>query len=340
VADRSLFYAASPEAASRAARSGRLPGGSAEVELSVQRVASPGGAAVAVRVPAELVRPSDRPDRVFVDRAVVTPDRVGRAFQPWHAEVQPDVGQRWKGYLQPEMTLTLRNLVGADTPLPLRQREDEFVELGLAELAVRPVRQSFDLAHLRAIHERLFGDVYPWAGETRTVNMNRPGSPSFCPWDQVEFEVAYLADHLQQRDRLVGLGREQFVDRVTRVYDAVNRVHAFREGNGRTQREWMSDLARGAGYRLDWTAVRGSENDQACVRARLGDRRDLTAMIDSITEPATAPDIEEQRAQRFAETLRRTRPPASQIGAAPPAPPAGRGPAGPGYQRPDPQLER
>jgi len=134
VADRSLFYAASPEDASRIARSGRLSGSSAEVEVSVQRVASPGGAAVAVRVPAELVRPSDQPDRVFVERAVVTPDRVGRAFQPWHADVQPDVGQRWKGYLQPEMTLTLRNLVGADTPLPLRQREDD---LGPAGMDVR-----------------------------------------------------------------------------------------------------------------------------------------------------------------------------------------------------------
>jgi len=61
VADRSLFYAASPEDASRAARSGRLPGSSGEVELSVRRGACPGGAAVAVRVPEELVRRSDQP---------------------------------------------------------------------------------------------------------------------------------------------------------------------------------------------------------------------------------------------------------------------------------------
>jgi len=94
VADRSLFHAATPEDAYRITRSGQLAGSSAEVELSVQRVASPGGAAVAVRVPAELVRLGDHPDRVLVDRAVLTPDRVGRAFQPWHVDVQPDVGQR------------------------------------------------------------------------------------------------------------------------------------------------------------------------------------------------------------------------------------------------------
>lgn len=181
MADRSLFYAASPEDASRAARSGQLLGSSAEVELSVQRVASLGGAAVAVRVPTELVRPSDQPDRVLVDREVVTRDRVGRAFQPWHVDVQPDIGQRWKGYLQPEMTLTLRNLVNADTPLPLRQREDEFVELGLAELAVRPVPQTFDLAHLQAIHDRLFGDVYPVGGGDPDCEHEPPGQPVVLP---------------------------------------------------------------------------------------------------------------------------------------------------------------
>lgn len=261
-----------------------------------------------------------------------------------HDEVEPDVRQRWKGYLHPVMNLTLQNLVGADNPLDLRLREDDLVAARVVGLAERPVAQTFDLAHLQAIHERLFRDVYPWAGETRTVDMNRSGSPSFCPWDQdqdqVEFEVAYLADHLQRRDHLVGLGREKFVDQATRVYDGVNRVHAFREGNGRTQREWMSDLARGAGYRLDWTVVRGSENDQACRLAHLGDRRDLVAMIDSITEPAVAAaETEDRRAQRFAETLRRTRPPLLEIGVAPPVAPAGRGPAS-SAQRPAADLER
>jgi hypothetical protein len=90
---------------------------------------------VGVRVPEELLRPAG-PGRVVVDRDAVTADRVSRAFLPWHADVEPDPHQLWQGYLQPEMTLTLRNLVGADTLLPLRQREDEFVELGLVELAV------------------------------------------------------------------------------------------------------------------------------------------------------------------------------------------------------------
>ncbi len=285
VVDRQLFFLASSEDAYRISRARLLPGDGSEVVLSVGRDLAAAGAAVEVRVGAEQVRADARPGLVRVDRAAVSPDRVGRAFQPWHVDVELDMNRRWAGYLQPVMTLTLRNLVGADTPLPLRQREDEFVELRLAEVAERPVAQSFDLAHLRALHARLFGDVYPWAGDTRTVDMGRPGSPGFCPWDRIGEEFAYLADHVRRRDGFVGAGREKFVDGVSRVYDAVNRVHAFREGNGRTQRVWLSDLARGGGYGLDWAVVPGAENDRACRLASLGDARELRAVMAAIIRP-------------------------------------------------------
>ncbi|EGF89911.1 uncharacterized protein y4lH [Asticcacaulis biprosthecium C19] len=34
----------------------------------------------------------------------------------------------------------------------------------------------FDLAHLKAIHRHLFQDLYAWAGEIRTVEINKDGS--------------------------------------------------------------------------------------------------------------------------------------------------------------------
>ena len=32
-----------------------------------------------------------------------------------------------------------------------------------------PVPPSYDLSHLCAIHHRVFGDIYDWAGQLRTV---------------------------------------------------------------------------------------------------------------------------------------------------------------------------
>jgi hypothetical protein len=37
------------------------------------------------------------------------------------------------------------------------------------QLAERPVPGSYDLGHLQAFHRHIFGDVYDWAGEIRTV---------------------------------------------------------------------------------------------------------------------------------------------------------------------------
>ena len=35
---------------------------------------------------------------------------------------------------------------------------------------------DFDLKHLQAIHHHLFQDVYEWAGEIRTLEINKGGS--------------------------------------------------------------------------------------------------------------------------------------------------------------------
>jgi cell filamentation protein len=44
------------------------------------------------------------------------------------------------------------------------------------ELSQNPLKGRFDLAHLQAIHRCLFGDVYEWAGQLRTVDMGRGGN--------------------------------------------------------------------------------------------------------------------------------------------------------------------
>lgn len=84
----------------------------------------------------------------------------------------------------------LRNLVGAQTWGELRRREDVRVEARVIELLTRPVPQTFDLDHLQALHRHLFQDVYPWAGELRTVDMGKRAAlgvagPGFLPHAQV-----------------------------------------------------------------------------------------------------------------------------------------------------------
>lgn len=47
----------------------------------------------------------------------------------------------------------------------------------------------------------------------------------------------------------------------------INHIHPFREGNGRTQREYLDALARRAGFVLEWGGVSKLAMKDACVDA-------------------------------------------------------------------------
>lgn len=289
------------------------PAPSDEVTLSARRAACPGGVAVGVRVEQDQLRRAEVPGRFVVERWAVAPEAFTRAYQPWHVDVEPDPSARWQGYLHPNLHLTLRNLVGAEMPNALAAAESDFVFVRSLQLAERPVAQTFDLTHLRAVHERLFGDVFPWAGETRTVGIARRGTPDFVSWDRVGEEFAEVAAAVAKRDRFVGVSREQFAEQAAAVYDRVNTIHAFREGNGRSQRVWLGDLARGAGYRLDWRVVQGQVNDRASQLAREGQPEALRAMFARITEPLDPGAAERLRVERSVARLYASRAPMSEI---------------------------
>lgn len=54
---------------------------------------------------------------------------------------------------------------------------------------------------------------------------------------------------------LCGLALESFATRDAEHINAINAIHPFIDGNGRTQRAFLHDLAAQAGYQLDLTQV-------------------------------------------------------------------------------------
>lgn len=279
---RTVYLVADPATAHIVAREKRIPGEPRDLIVSPLRSALPRGTGVELTVDAAALR-EGTDGRLVVPSVVVTPDGIGRDFQPWHVDVEPDSAQRWKGYLDPVYDMTLTNLVGATTPMELERLETPFVEARLLELHQRPVSQTFDLDHLRSLHSRLFQDVYPWAGEVRTVNMHRPGGPGFVSWDEISSGVDDVAGWVRDRGFLQGLDRQPFASELAVAYNGLNAVHPFREGNGRTQRAWISDLARSAGFELDWSQVHGPRNDRISQLARTGDLLPLKQMFGQIT---------------------------------------------------------
>ncbi len=88
------------------------------------------------------------------------------------------------------VTGVLRNKLGLSTAGELEAAEREITHAALILLGESPVRPSYDLPHLCTIHQRIFGDIYDWAGKIRTVAMAK-GSP-FCLPRYIDVGGRYL----------------------------------------------------------------------------------------------------------------------------------------------------
>lgn len=194
-------------------------------------------------------------------------------------------------YLDPA-TGILRNLTGATTWDQLASDEAQLVHARALQLSAAPVPFTADLIQLKRIHRHLFQDVYDWAGQIRTVDIAKPGSVPFLPASLIARGAEYTFEQLAQENLMARLDTDRFVDRLAFHYDQVNHLHPFREGNGRTQRIFFSQLAQHAGYRIDWARISGPANDDACRTAATGNLTPLRTLFADAVSPAAHIDAE------------------------------------------------
>lgn len=181
-------------------------------------------------------------------------------------------------------TTCLRNRAGIRDPERLARLEAEQTTIRIAQLERAPIAGSYDLEHLRAFHRRIFGDLYDWAGELRSVAIAKD-STGFALPQHLETYLSRVFDELGAENRLDGLGRERFLDRLTHFSAELNAAHPFREGNGRTQRAFLGQLAQAAGYTLAWRRLPREANIEAARASHRGNNAPLHALLDELLEP-------------------------------------------------------
>ena len=114
-----------------------------------------------------------------------------------------------------------------------------------------PKTKSFDFEHYKAIHRYLFSDLYSWAGEVRTVNISKKGT-QFTPAEQIASQAEKIFERLKEHNFFKCLAHDEFTDEIVDFYCVTNLLHPFREGNGRTQRAFLTQLIRNAGYDINF----------------------------------------------------------------------------------------
>ncbi len=136
-------------------------------------------------------------------------------------------------------------------------------------LESNPISDKFNLEHYKAIHKFLFEDIYDWAGSFRTVDMSKKGT-GFCSADQLDDVARNCFSRLAENNLFSDLDRDEFVDAIVDFYCVTNMLHPFREGNGRTQRIFISQLIHHNGYDFDFSDIDSDDLMIATIQAANG----------------------------------------------------------------------
>ena len=115
--------------------------------------------------------------------------------------------------------------------------------LKLAEIQLNGIpNYRFDLSvdSLLKIHEFIFKDIYSFAGKIRSENIIKGKTP-FCRPEFIYNYLNMLFDEMKQKIRKLK-SRDDIVNFLAYYYSELNIVHPFREGNGRTLREFFRQM--------------------------------------------------------------------------------------------------
>ena len=153
-------------------------------------------------------------------------------------------------------TTVLVNKLHIHDEAALQEAEALATYVNASKLEQCPLEGVFDFAHYKAIHQFLFSDLYDWAWQIRTVNISKKGT-IFCPAENIERQASLTFRWLKEQNYLKGLPRNEFIEEFIDFYCSTNYLHPFREGNGRTQRVFLTQLVRNAEYDLNWSEVDG-----------------------------------------------------------------------------------
>lgn len=185
-----------------------------------------------------------------------------------------------------------QNTFDLDDVATLARLEANAALHGAMVLFRRPgvVPATWDLNHLRGIHRLLFGSIYPWAGELRTIDVVK-GTTRFANAEYLEDAAGDTFRRLLDPSiRLRARDRMAMVARASALLAELNLLHPFREGNGRTQRAFLQLLVLETGSVLRWDRITADQNITASIRSVTNDDA-FVDLFDQILEPADRVEV-------------------------------------------------
>lgn len=153
-----------------------------------------------------------------------------------------------------EGTSILVNLANIRDEQKLNEYEATMTRLALADMLSKPfeIKGAEDIFE---IHKAIFGDVYSWAGEARTINIYKQEpilnglSVNYCDHGEIKTELSKISVYLNAID-WVSLSKKEMIHETAKTISRIWKVHAFREGNTRTTATFLFFFLKQIGLKL------------------------------------------------------------------------------------------
>jgi cell filamentation protein len=186
----------------------------------------------------------------------------------------------FENYCYPGTDILINKLnIRDDDHLSIAERD--ITRLKLLKLFNSPVPKEFDFTLLCNIHKVIFEDIYNWAGQIRKGEFFSKGSSIFCRGSLIQINADAIFCGITNENYLCNLDKKTFISRIAYYMGEVNALHPFREGNGRTAREFFRQLSLHANYLLDFNNTSKDDLFVADINAFNGIYDNLITILDS-----------------------------------------------------------
>jgi cell filamentation protein len=194
-------------------------------------------------------------------------------------------------YLYSEINV-LKNLLGIKDAKQLESAEADITMFTLGDVDEAVAGFPFDLSRLCTIHKHIFGDIYEWAGNLRTIQIVK--GERVLGSDTVKYSLPENIKHdidsackTLNAVNWVELDIHDTAEIYAKSIAALWQIHPFREGNTRTIMTFTVQFAEVNGFRMDKTLLKDKSAyvRDALVKASDGEDSEYQYLI-SIFEDA------------------------------------------------------
>lgn len=166
-------------------------------------------------------------------------------------------------YCYPDSNVLKNKLNIRDNTL-LKTAEEEITLIKQMELLKNPIKGNFSKTHLMNIHKFIFEDIYAFAGKIRREQISKADT-MFYPPNLINRELDKLFAKIKEENMFKETDEKKNFDNLAYVMAQLNLIHPFREGNGRSVREFIRLMAKRMGYDLNWGNIGRDELLEASV---------------------------------------------------------------------------